>query len=327
MKSPNRTCDEPSPKAIGGKLHKVKEFPILAAFVLLCLTVSLLSPYFLKSQNIFNVLRQFSIIGILAVGEALVIITGGIDLSIGYLLGLCGVLTAILAKAGVPAPVIFIIIVAFGATVSLMSGLLVTKANINPFIVTLGMMNIFRGVSLLITGGMAIQYKSAITVLGSGYIGPVPIPVIVMFVVVSLGILFTKCTQPGRNVFAVGSNMRAAKLSGVNIDATRIMTFVITGALCGLCGMIQSGTLKTSEPMAGGGYELDVIAAVVIGGTSMSGGEGTVLGVIIGAAIMGVLKNSFVLLNVSAYWQIVVLGLVTILAVAVDALKTKKAAK
>lgn len=309
------------------KVTHAKEFLVTIGLILLCLIVSLLSPYFLNSQNIFNVLRQISIISILAVGQALVIITGGIDLSVGYVLGLCGVMTAILGKAGISPILIFFAVILLGSCISAISGLLITKVNINPFIATLGISNICRGVSLLITGGMAIQFKNSISVIGYGYIGDMPIPALIMFIVVALGVLFTRQTQPGRNVFAVGSNIRAAQLSGINVDNVRIMVYVITGALCGLGGLISSGTLQSAEPTAGAGYELDAIAAVVIGGTSMSGGEGTILGVLIGSAIMGVLKNSFVLLQISAYWQVVVLGIVIIAAVAADSIKTKNANK
>lgn len=307
------------------KLLKTKEFSVLAALFVLCFVVSFLSPYFLTVKNIFNVLRQISVIGILAVGEALIIITGGIDLSVGSVLGLMGVITALLASLGLPAIVVFFLSILIGSMVSSISGLLVTKVRINPFIVTLGMMSIARGVSLLITGGMPISIdKNSITYLGSGYIGPVPVPVIIMFIVTILGYIFATKTLPGRNVYAIGSNERAAKLSGIRVDKVKIMVFAIMGGLCALAGIILSGTLKTAEASAGSGYEMDVIASVVIGGASLAGGEGSIIGVIIGAAIMGVLRNSFVLLGVSAYWQVVAIGVVTIAAVALDSLKTKK---
>ncbi|HHW00236.1 MAG TPA: ABC transporter permease [Clostridiaceae bacterium] len=306
------------------KLAKSKEFSVLVALFVLCLVVSLLSPYFLKMQNIFNVLRQISVIGILAVGEALIIITGGIDLSVGSVLGFMGVMTALLAKLHLPPVIIFFAAIIIGSAVSTISGLLTTKIKINPFIVTLGMMSIAKGFSLLITGGMPISIENNITYLGSGYIGPVPVPVIIMFIVAAIGHIFASRTLPGRNIYAVGNNERAAKLSGIRVDRVKIMVFSIMGALCALSGMILSGTLKTAEPTAGSGYEMDVIAAVVIGGASLSGGEGSIIGVIIGAAIMGVLRNSFVLLGVSAYWQVVAIGVVTIGAVALDSLKTKR---
>lgn len=303
---------------------KSKEFSVFVALIVLCTVVSFLSPYFLRVQNIFNVLRQISVIGILAVGQALIIITAGIDLSVGSILGLMGVTSALLAGLGLHPVLIFIACIIIGCLVESVNGLLVTKVRINPFIVTLGMMSIARGTSLLITGGLPISIDNPITFLGSGYVGPVPIPVIIMFVIAIMGHIFATKTLPGRNIYAVGNNERAAKLSGIRVDRVKIMAFMIMGGLCALSGMILSGTLSTAEPSAGAGYELDVIAAVVIGGASLAGGEGSIIGVIIGAAIMGVLRNSFVLLGVSAYWQVVAIGLVTIAAVAIDSLKNRK---
>ncbi|MHC1771320.1 MAG: ABC transporter permease [Flexilinea sp.] len=300
----------------------------VSAFLVLfamSLFVGIKSPYFFTAGNFFNVLRQISIYGILAVAEALVIITGNIDLSVGYLFGLCGVFTAVLANANIPAFLILPLVMLFGALIGCFSGFLVAKVGISAFIATLGVQNICRGSALLITGGNAISYKSSISVLGAGYLGSWPISALIMF---GVGIFFAwvmKYTQFGRNVFAAGSNIRSANLAGIAVDRVRITVFAICGALCGLCGIIQSGNLHSAEAAAGAGFELNAIAAVVIGGTSMAGGEGTIIGVLIGAAIMGILKNAFVLLRISAYWQIIVLGFVVILAVLADSLKQKRA--
>jgi ribose transport system permease protein len=302
-----------------------KEVPILAALLILCVVIACMSPFFLTWQNIFNVFRQFSVIAILAVGEGLIIITGGIDLSVGALLGLMGVLGATLASFGWPALAVFFATMAFGCAAGTLSGLLITKVRINPFIVTLGMMSVARGTSLLITGGMPISIDNGITYLGGGHIGNVPVSVIIMFIVAICGYVFTTRTLPGRNIYAIGNNERAAKLSGIPTDRMKIMVYVIMGALCALSGMIVSGTLGTAEPAAGTGYELDVIAAVVIGGASLSGGKGSIPGIVMGAAIMGVLRNGFVLLQVSAYWQVVTIGLVIIGAVAIDSIKNRSA--
>ncbi|WP_239619076.1 ABC transporter permease [Cohnella mopanensis] len=304
-------------------ISKRKEVPIFIALLVLCIVISFLSPFFLTWQNIFNVFRQFSVIAILAVGQGLIIITGGIDLSVGALLGLMGVLAASLAAMGVPAVLVFPITILFGCMAGSVTGLLITKVRINPFIVTLGMMSVARGVSLLITGGMPISIDNGITYLGGGHIGNVPVSVIIMFVVAICGYVFTTRTLPGRNIFAIGNNERAARLSGIQTDKMKIMVYVIMGALCALSGMIVSGTLNTAEPAAGTGYELDVIAAVVIGGASLSGGKGSIIGIVMGAAIMGVLRNGFVLLQVSAYWQVVTIGLVIIGAVAIDSIKNR----
>ncbi len=309
------------------KSLKVRELPIFLVLMAGCFIVSILTPYFLKADNIFNVLRQIAVYAILAVGEALIIITGEIDLSIGYLMGLSGVLVALMAKAGFPVPLIFILTLMFGMLVSGVAGTLVTRFGINSFIATLGIQNICRGVSLLLTGGITIMVKNPIAALGSGYIGKMPICSIIMLVVIVIFAWFVKKTQLGRNIFAVGSNFKAAKFSGVDAEAVKTKAFCISGLLVGLCGIISFGTLKAADPTAGAGYELDAIAAVVIGGTSMAGGEGTIIGVLIGAAIMGVLKNAFVLLKISAYWQVIVLGVVIIAAVFLDSIKRLRAEK
>ncbi len=306
------------------KISGVNELPILFALFVLCLALSFLSPYFLTVDNVFNVLRQISIIGILAVGQAFIIITGGIDLSIGNVLGLTGVLAAIFISIGISPFFVFILVILCGCLISSINGILVTKVRINPFIATLGMMSIARGVALLITGGLPkTMGESSLNFLGGGYIGVVPVPVIIMFIVVISGYIFATKTLIGRNIFAVGSNERAAKLSGIRVNKTKMITYIIMGGLCGIGGMILAGTLKSAEPNAGSNYALDVVAAVVIGGTSLSGGEGSIIGVLIGAAIMGVMRNGFVLLGVSAYWQIVSIGIVIIAAVAIDSLKRK----
>lgn len=324
----NRTKGTTS-RILGGlrRITKIKEFGILVALLGLCIILMALSPYFLKATNLFNVLRQISIYSILAVGQALVIIIGCLDLSIGTVMGLMGVLCALLSVAGIPPVLVLLLVLVAGGFMGMLNGLLVTKVGVNAFIVTLGMQYIARAISLLLTGGMPIWLESDLAVLGGGYIGPVPVPVIIMVFIAALGIVFTKKTLPGRNIYAVGSNEQAAKLSGVRIDRIKIMAFMIMGVLAGLSGIILAGTLKTAEPTAGLGYELEAIAAVIIGGTSLSGGEGTILGVIIGAALMGVLKNGFVLLNVSAYWQVFAIGFVIIAAVSIDSIKNKRANK
>ncbi|MDA8424571.1 MAG: ABC transporter permease [Treponema sp.] len=302
-----------------------KEFSVFVALLVLSIIVSLMSPYFLTVENIFNVLRQFSIIGILAVGEALIIITGGIDLSVGSLVGLSGILTGLFAGAGIPTLPLFFLVIIAGCLLGSVNGLLVTRIGINPFIATLGMLSIARGGALLITGGLPISVDNKINFLGDGYLGPVPVSAVIMFIVAIVGHIFATRTLPGRNVFAVGNNERAAKLSGIRVKSTKMMVFMIMGGLCALSGIILSGTLSSAEPTAGTGYELDVIAAVVMGGASLSGGIGSIIGVIFGAALMGVLRNGFVLMGVSAYWQVVAIGVVIIAAVSLDSLSSKKA--
>lgn len=301
------------------------EINVLLGLIALCIFLTIASPYFLTPRNLINILRQFSLIAILAVGEGLIIITGGIDLSVGNAVGFTACFGAWLAKSAGASPLIVLIaILGIGAVVGLSNGLLVTKVGVPPFIATLGMMSIAKGLSLLMTSGVPISYDETwISVFGGGAVGPIPVTVIVMIVIVVLGILFSKNTALGKNIYAVGNNEKAAKLSGIRTSRIQIMVFTITGVLAGVCGLILLGQMNGADAFYGMGYELDVIAAAVIGGISLSGGEGNIAGIIVGAALMGVLKNAFVLLAVPGYWQTVAIGVVTILAVAIDTLRKR----
>lgn len=302
------------------------EFSVLIALLVLCAFLSFSSPYFLTARNIVNVFRQFSLIAILAVGQALIILTGGIDLSVGSLVGFTACFGAWVARAGASPLVTLIAILGMGTMVGLSNGILVSKVGIPAFVATLGMMSITRGFSLLITMGVPIHYEPTwISVFGGGHISIVPVSVLVMLIVVAIGYIFASNTVPGRNVYAVGNSEKAAKLSGIQVEKVKIMVFTITGFLAGICGLILMGQLDGADAFYGNGYELDVIAAAVIGGISLSGGEGSPLGVIVGAALMGVLKNAFVLLAVPGYWQTVVIGVVIIGAVSIDSLRRKRA--
>ena len=304
------------------------EINVLLALLALCIALSFASPFFLTPKNILNILRQSSLIAILAVGQGMIILTGGIDLSVGSIVGFTACLGAWVAKAGAPPELTLIAMLAAGAAVGLANGTLVTKVGIPPFIATLGMMSITRGFSLLITMGVPIHYDDTwISVFGGGYIGIVPASVIVMVFIVIIGFIFANNTTLGRSIYAVGDSEKAAKLSGIRVDRVKIMVFSITGLLGGICGLILMGQLAGSDAFYGNGYELDVIAAAVIGGISLRGGEGNLLGIIVGAALMGVLKNAFVLLAVPGYWQTVAIGVVIVAAVSIDSLRRKKALK
>lgn len=304
------------------------EVNVLLALLVLCIALSFASPYFLTPKNIVNVLRQFSLIAILAVGEGMIIITAGIDLSVGTLVGFTACFGAWAAKSGASPEITLIAILGMGAIAGLANGLLVTKVGIPPFITTLGMMSVAKGLSLLITMGVPIHYDNTwISVFGGGYIGIVPVSVIVMLVIVTVGFVFINNTTLGRNIYAVGNSEKAAKLSGIRVDNVKIMVFTITGVLAGICGLILMGQLTGADAFYGNGYEMDVIAAAVIGGISLAGGEGNLLGIVVGAALMGVLKNAFVLLAVPGYWQTVAIGVVIIGAVSIDSLRGKKLTK
>jgi len=301
------------------------EVSVGVALALMCVAMTFASPYFLTVRNILNILRQFSLIAILAVGEGLIIITGGIDLSVGALVGMTACVGAWAALAGAPASLTLLIILGSGTLAGLANGLLVTRVGIAPFIATLGMMSVARGVSLLITLGSPIHYEPTwIAVFGGRRLGVVPISVIVMLVIVTAGWVVATRTVLGKNVYAVGNSEKAAKLSGIRVETTKTAVFTLTGFLTGVCGLILMGQLEGADAFYGNGYELDVIAAAVIGGISLAGGEGNLLGIMVGAALMGVLKNAFVLLAVPGYWQTVAVGLVIIGAVSIDSLRKRR---
>lgn len=307
---------------------KRSEFSVLIGLVVIFIVMSFASPYFLKLNNIMNVLQQISRYGIISVGMALIMITGGIDLSVGYTVALSACMAAHLTtNIGMPWPAVLLVVLLMGAVIGLVNGLLVTKVKLWPFIVTLATSKIISGCVLLLTSGMPIHIESPLCWLGSGYVGPVPVSVIMMFLVIIAGSIFASMTQTGRNIYAIGNNERAAALSGIRVERTKTLVYVICGILCAFCGIVVAGNLNSADAGLGAGYETDVIAAVVIGGVSMSGGEGSIWGALIGAMIIGILKNAFILLKVSSYWQSVVIGLVIIAAVTIDRIRTVRKAK
>lgn len=307
---------------------KRSEFSVLIGLVAIFIIMSFASPFFLRINNIMNVLQQISRYGIISVGMALVMITGGIDLSVGYIVALCACMAAHLTtNVGLPWPVVLLAVLLLGALIGLVNGLLVTRVKLWPFIVTLATSKIVSGCVLLLTNGMPIHIESPLCWLGSGYLGPVPVSVIMMFLIIILGTVFASKTQTGRNVYAIGNNERAAALSGIHVERIKTLAYVICGLLCAFCGIVVAGNLQSADASLGAGYETDVIAAVVIGGVSMNGGEGSIWGALIGAMIIGILKNAFILLKVSSYWQSVVIGIVIIAAVTIDRLRTIRKAK
>lgn len=307
---------------------KRSEFSVLIGLVAIFVIMSFASPYFLKVSNIMNVLQQISRYGIISVGMALVMITGGIDLSVGYIVALSACMAAHLTtNVGLPWPVVLIAVLLLGACIGTVNGLLVTRVKLWPFIVTLATSKIVSGCVLLLTGGMPIHMESPLCWLGSGYLGPVPVSVVMMFLIIIAGSIFASKTQTGRNIYAIGNNERAAALSGIRVERSKTLVYVICGVLCAFCGIVVAGNLNSADASLGAGYETDVIAAVVIGGVSMNGGEGSIWGALIGAMIIGILKNAFILLKVSSYWQAVVIGIVIIAAVTIDRIRTIRKAK
>jgi ribose transport system permease protein len=319
----------PAPQALRRVLAN-REAGVFLALLVLVLIMSVASPYFLKPLNIFNVLRGMSTIAIMSIGVTMVIITGGIDLSVGSLLAVTGMFTARLMYSGVFPWLCVALGFALGLGLGMVNGFVITKVKVNAFITTLGMMSIGRGLTYLLATGVQGTVASnipmrdpSVNFIGDGYIGPVPFPIIEMLVLVAAFSWFLRNTVLGRQIYAVGSNEEAARLSGVNVDRVKLFTYTATGVLCALAGIMSGGLLATAATNAGEGNELDVIAAVVIGGASLSGGVGTVFGAIIGAAIMAVLRNAFVLLHLPAFLQTISIGVVIILAVASDNLRRR----
>ncbi len=304
-----------------------RELNILVAFLLLCLYFYWRQPtVFTKPANLAVIMRFVATFGLLAIGELLVIITGGIDLSVGSLTALTGVLVAILMLKGVAfvppigmVPAILITLFVAGL-IGLWHGLCVTKLHIPPFIITLGTWLMARGLGAFITRGYPIVYPSdsPFLALGQGQIFQIPIMFIVLVIVALITSFILNATTLGRHIYAVGGNLEAARVSGVHVDNVRLFCYISSSVLGGIVGILLASRLGQGTPTVGSAYELWAIAATVIGGTSLFGGEGSVLGVILGAAIMGVMVNGMVLINLSSYLQDVVLSIVLVIAVIYD---------
>ncbi len=305
-------------------------FRSLLALALMVLALSLLSDRFLTVDNGWNILRQISVNLCLSIGMTLVILSGGIDLSVGAILALSGALAAGLLKTGIGIPGTDILLqvtpsgailigLAAGAAAGWINGFAITRFKLPPFVATLGMFSIARGLTMLWTGGFPITgLGDAFGRLGTGAFLGMPTPVWIMLALTGIFIVVTKRTRFGRHLYAVGGNVRAARLTGLNVSRITIAVYSLAGALAGVAGLIVTARLDSAQPNAGLGYELDSIAAVVIGGTSLSGGRGSVAGTVLGCLIIGVLNNGLFLLNVSPFWQQVIKGVVILLAVALD---------
>lgn len=293
------------------------------ALLILCFVLSILTPHFLTSGNIISVLLQSSINSILALGMTFIIITGNIDLAVGSVAAFAAAIPGyLMVNMGMNPLLGVIMALALGTFTGLVSGVVITSIGIPAFIATLGSMSIWRGLALQFTGGStAFGLPEMIKYLGQGYIGPIPVPVIITLIAYSIASFILGKTPFGLATYAIGGNEQAAHLSGINVKRTKVKLFCLHGFLSGLGGLILAGRLNTTMGVMATGYELDAIAAVVIGGTSMFGGEGIVWGSLVGAILMGVLRNGLNLLHVSPYWQMVAIGLVIVFAVSVDSLR------
>ena len=297
-----------------------QKYGLLIAFAVLCVVLSVRSPAFLTVQNGINVLRQISINAILAIGVTYVILTGGIDLSLGSVLALTGVLAATFAHPDTyPLIVPLVIGILGGVFIGILNGIVITRFRVAPFIVTLGMMTIARGGALIASKGRPVSNLSdSFNFIGNGNLLGIPIPVLILAGVFGISYFVLRRTTFGRYVYAVGGNEEAARASGIGTQRIKIAVYAICSGLAGLAGIIQASRITTGQPNAGISYELDAIAAVVIGGTSLSGGVGTITGTLLGALLIGTLNNGLDLLNVSSYYQQVVKGLIIIAAVILD---------
>jgi ribose transport system permease protein len=312
---------------IGAAKHVIQRLAPFFFLIVIMIALSIMSPYFMTVRNLLTVLLQISIVGIIAVGETLVMITAGIDLSVGSVVGLSGVISTILMGSHFKWPIWLAVLggIVVGAVIGLINGVLITKVKLPPFIATLGMMSGARGLALVLTGGVSLfDIPQSFGWLGGGKFLGIPVPVYFLVLITIVGAFVLNRTLLGRYAFAIGSNPETARLSGINIAKYLTLLYVISGALAGFGGVLQASRIITGQPTAGTGYELDAIAAAVIGGTSLFGGEGSVLGAIIGAALMGLIGNGCDLLNVSAFWQQIIVGVIIWAAVAWDGYRRRK---
>ena len=302
-------------------LKKIWSNKPLIGLIIFAVIVSVLNPRFLTHANILNVLRQTSINSIIAIGMTLVILTGGIDLSVGSILAFCGAVMASLLNAGHNPILAFIVTLALGLVFGFFNGFLVSKMKLQAFIVTLETMTFLRGATLVFTEGKPITVDDGGLLfenIGGGYLFDIPIPIYIMIALFVAGHYLLMHTKFGRYTYAIGGNEEATKLSGINVDKVKMWVYGLCGMLSALAGVILTSRLYSAQPTAGSGYELDAIAAVVLGGTSLAGGVGRVTGTALGALIIGVLGNALNLLNVSSYYQMMIKAIVILIAVLID---------
>ena len=297
----------------------ISKYKSLIGLVLLCIVITIVTPNFLSVSNITNVFTQVSVNAIIAIGMTFVILTGGIDLSVGSTLAISGAVGASIVKSTGNVFLAIIVAAVIGIAVGLINGLLVSKGKLQAFIVTLATMTIFRGATLVFTYGTPIsKLPEAFVKIGNGKLGFMPIPVIITIIIAIIAVYALSQTRFGRYLYALGGNEDASRLSGINTDKIKTLVYVVSGFASAIAGVIITSRIGSASPNAGTGFELDAIAAVVIGGTSLAGGEGTITGTLIGALIIGVLNNGLNLMNVSPFYQSIVKGLVILIAVLLD---------
>mgnify|MGYP000920152229 CR=1 FL=1 len=292
---------------------------ILLILVLMSAALAVAAPAFLRPNNLLSTARNFSAIAVAGIGVSIVILTGNIDISVGSVYGLAGITVGLLMKSGmsiVPAVILGMVV---GGVCGLMNGILVVYLRLPSYIATLGMMQIVRGVCYILTKGYPVTgLADSFRWIGQEELLGIPIPIYFMLLFAVIFGVFRNMTKTGRRIFAMGGNEEATRISGVNTRRLKILCFVLAGVCAAFAGIINASKVGVAQPTAGNGFEMDAIASVVIGGSSMAGGVGTVVGTLIGSAIMGVLRNALVLLSVDSYWQTLVMGLVIIFAVTID---------
>ncbi len=319
MPCPSETGNVRRLPSFGDIQPYLQRFGIVIALVVLCITLGVMTPNFLTPRNLLNVAQQISINGILAVGVTYVLLTGGVDLSLGSLVALTGVVAATFAHPDeYPVVVPVLLGILAGATCGAVNGVVITRGQVAPFIATLGMMTIARGLALLVCGGRPVSDMSPEMARLGGEVAGIPIPVLILGAVAATSWLFLTNTRMGRHIYAVGGNADAARAAGISVHRVKLFAYTTCGALAGLAGVVLAARITAGQPNAGVAYELDAIAAVVIGGTSLSGGVGGVGGTLLGALLMGVINNGLDLLNVSSYYQQIVKGCIIVGAVWLD---------
>lgn len=296
----------------------------LIGLIIFSVIIALISPRFLTKSNLFNIFRQTSINAVIAAGMTFVILTAGIDLSVGSILGFSGAISAGLLASGQPFILALLAALVIGIAAGAFNGLVITKGKVQPFIATLATMILLRGGTMVFTGGRPIAVTSTSGVspvfrfIGAGHVKGIPTPVLIMAVIFLVCYFVLNQTRFGRHIYSVGGNEEASRLAGVNTTKVKVMAYAISGFLAAVAGLIVTSRLSSAQPTAGDGYELDAIAAVVLGGTSLVGGQGGVLGTIIGALIIGILNNALNLMNVQSYYQMIAKAIVILLAVLLD---------
>ena len=297
----------------------LSKYKSLLGLLILCIIISVITPRFLTVANMTNVLTQVSVNAVIAIGMTFVILTGGIDLSVGSILAIAGALAAAVIKTSGNVLLAIVVAILVGGAIGVVNGLLVSKGKVQAFIVTLASMTIFRGITYVYTNGTPISgLNGGFSAIGNKKLGILPIPVLITAAAVLIAYYILSQTRFGRYLYALGGNEDSARLSGINTDRIKTWVYVVSGITAAISGVIITSRIGSASPNAGAGFELDAIAAVVIGGTSLSGGEGGVVGTIIGALIIGVLNNGLNLMNVSPFYQSIVKGSVILIAVLID---------